>query len=267
MEENSEEKNNNVESDDYPEEHNELAIAGFALVQCKYSKTEIDFQTAKHLNRGKSETHGGFLPLLPVSKEFIEALSSDEEFVLNLKVPEHGMPIDGLACPDFPRVKNIRDQIGKFGAPFEKQLTVSDVKGDQSRLTITKDLVAEFIDPMMIDNDEKELSRKVDGIPVLVYDSEGNQYEMKFKMWSGKSQVLTSGWKAFCNANKFTAHEDWITIWPCRHKKTQQLCFVILARRFPKIKQLVPKKSGNKRENASPISAENRKIKQTRDDS
>ncbi|XP_058216614.1 uncharacterized protein LOC131327466 [Rhododendron vialii] len=253
MEENSEEKNNNVESDDYPEEHNELAIAGFALIQCKYSKTEIDFQT--------SETHGGFLPLLPVSKEFIEALSLDEEFVLNLKVPEHGMPIDGLVHPEFPQVKNIRDQIGKFGAPFEKQLTVSDVKEDQSRLTITKDLVAEFIDPMM-DNKEKELSRKVDGIPVLVYDSEGNQYETKFKMWSGKSQVLTSGWKALCIANKFMAHEDWITIWACRHKKTQKLCFVILARRFPKIKQLVPKKSGNKSENASSI-PENRKIKHT----
>ncbi|KAI8553814.1 hypothetical protein RHMOL_Rhmol05G0045400 [Rhododendron molle] len=243
MEENKEEKNDNVESDDYPEEHNEAAIAGFALIQCKYSKTEIDFQAANHLNRGKGETHGGFLPLLPVSKEFIEALSSDEEFVLNLKVPEHGMPIDGLALPKFPRVRNIRDQIGKFGVPFEKQLTVSDVKEDQSRLTITKDLVAEFIDPMM-DDDEKVLSRKLDGILVLVYDSEGNQYEMKFKMWGGKSRVLTSGWKAFCNANKFVAHEDWITIWACRHKKTQQLCFVILARRFPKIKQLVPKKIG-----------------------
>ncbi|KAG5547442.1 hypothetical protein RHGRI_013212 [Rhododendron griersonianum] len=261
MEENSEEKNNNVESDDYPEEHNEAAIAGFALIQCKYSKTEIDFQTANHLNRGKSEIHCGFLPLLPVSKEFIEALSLDEEFVLNLKVPERGMSIDGLALPKFPRVKNIRDQIGKFGVPFEKQLTVSDVKEDQSRLTITKDLVAEFIYPMMND-DEKEFSRKIDGIVVLVYDSKGNPYEMMFKMWSGKSQVLTSGWKAFCNANKFMAHEDWITIWACRHKKTQQLCFVILARRFPKIKQLVPKKLGNKRENASPIS-ENRKIKQT----
>lgn len=216
MEENSNEKNSNVESDDYPEERNELAIAGFALIQCKYSKTEIDFQTANYLNRGKSETHGGFLPL-----------------------PEHGMPIDGLACPEFPWVKNIRDQIGKYGVPFEKQLTVSDVKEDQSRLTITKDLVVEFIYPMMTD-DEKKFSRKIDGIQVLVYDSEGNQYEMKFKMWSGKSQVLTSGWKAFCKANKFMAHEDWITIWACRHKKTQQLCFVILARRFPQNKQLVP---------------------------
>ncbi|KAH7852333.1 hypothetical protein Vadar_023561 [Vaccinium darrowii] len=258
MEATLEEKNNDVDSDDYPQELKDGCIAAFTLIGMKYVK--MDFQLANHQNRQNRETLGEYLPLLPVDKAFIEALSLPEGLLLKLKVPERGKPIDGLTPPEFPPIKNLQGQIGECGMPFEKQLTTSDVKEDQSGLTITKDLVTEFIDPMMTD-EEKDASKKVEGIQVLIYDSRGNQYQMKFKRWSGgKSQVLTSGWKAFCKDNEFKAHEDWITIWVSRHKETQKLCFVILARRFP-ITKLVPRKYGNKGENASHIS-ENNKRKQ-----
>ncbi|GMQ06438.1 hypothetical protein CsSME_00051030 [Camellia sinensis var. sinensis] len=252
MEEISKESNNDG---NYPEELKEKGRAGLLLASMKYFK--FDPKISNDLSIMKSEILDQFGPnpdeentpqsqescdngdivdgVLPINENFVEYI---EKF--DLKQPQCGQTIDGLEPPDFPPIKILHGLIKTCGRPFEKQLTKSDVKDDQSRLTVPKQMFDTFIKPVM--NKSENI---INGVPVTTFDSKGNAYPMTLKIWSSKTHVLTAGWKNFYLENKFIAHKDWITIWVCRLKETTEtnnsLCFVIMARRFP-IEKLLPKK-------------------------
>ncbi|GMQ06437.1 hypothetical protein CsSME_00051029 [Camellia sinensis var. sinensis] len=141
--------------------------------------------------------------VLPINENFVEYIRK-----FDLKQPQCGQTIDGLEPPDFPPIKKLHGLIKTCGKPFEKQLTESDVKANQSRLIVPKQMFDTFIEPVM--NKSENI---INGVPVTTYDSKGNAYPMMLKIWSSKTRVLTAGWKNFYLENKFIAHKNWITIW------------------------------------------------------
>ncbi|GMI85137.1 hypothetical protein HRI_002183000 [Hibiscus trionum] len=131
--------------------------------------------------------------------------------------------------PDFPPVPTLSGLITECSKPYEKRLTETDLKRDQTRLLLCKDHVRQFMIPLL-----KQDENVRTGIPVTVYDPEGNEYDMKFKLWSSNMYVLTSnGWIRFCKQHGLVKDIDTVSVWMFRHRVTQKLCFVITSRRSP----------------------------------
>ncbi|XP_022145065.1 putative B3 domain-containing protein At4g03170 [Momordica charantia] len=135
---------------------------------------------------------------------------------------------DGEERRGMPPVPAIRDVIGQCSRAYEKRLTVSDVAEAQGRLAIGKEFVTKYLAPMFNNKDENENLRE--GIEVTVYNREGREFGMTFKIWASKLYVLMKGWKPFCKANNLThAHAgEFLTLWMFRHRRTHGLCFAII---------------------------------------
>lgn len=136
--------------------------------------------------------------------------------------------VDGYIPPDIPPVPSLHGFIRICSRPFQKQLTETDVKDSQNRLSMKKMHVEELLKPLL--GPEEDL---VKGIPVTTFDYRGTAYPMVFKIWVSKIYVLINGWKRFQNDHGLRKNEDFVTIWMFRHYVTGNLCFVIIARRLP----------------------------------
>ncbi|GFS41220.1 hypothetical protein Acr_00g0073130 [Actinidia rufa] len=243
MEEDSEANNNNNNGvgNNHPEETQEELreknSAALLLVTMKY--LIVDEQTLISLEALKTEAHCQHW--MKGCESFKTAIKNG----LDPALPELGNPIDGLTPPKLPPIKVLEGLIGECGVPFEKQLTDTDVNKGQGRLSIAKELVEKFVKPLMGEEERRSLEQSQE-TQVDVYGSKGIRYPMKFKIWSSKMHVLTSGWNEFCGNNEFKALNDWVSLWVFRHKETEKLCFVMIARTFP-TGTLVTKRSQKKR--------------------
>ncbi|OAY55730.1 putative B3 domain-containing protein At4g03170 [Manihot esculenta] len=146
-----------------------------------------------------------------------------------LEKPAAATLFDTYEPPEIPPVVGLDGLIGKCSKPFEKQLTSSDVRPDQSRLTMNKADVVRCLLPLL----NREEENPCQGIKVKTYDMQGNEYDMAFKLWASKVYVLTTGWKNFFMKHGLIENEDFVTIWMFRNFRTDKLCFVISSRRLP----------------------------------
>lgn len=142
--------------------------------------------------------------------------------------PESSLSVEVYNPPEIPPVQSLGNLIGTCSKPFEKQLTDSDVRDDQSRLSMNKQDVENFLLPLLDGGENLHV-----GIPVTVYDLEGEAYPMVFKQWASKIYILTAGWKRFSHDHHLSKHQDFVTVWMFRHNVTGNLCFVISSRRLP----------------------------------
>ncbi|KAG2714067.1 hypothetical protein I3760_03G009000 [Carya illinoinensis] len=133
--------------------------------------------------------------------------------------------------PDCPPVQSLSGLIGACSKPFEKQLTPTDVRTDQCRLSFNKADVENFLLPLLY-----KIHDLVRGTPVTVYDMNGKECSMTFKRWASKFHVLTEGWNKFCKEHELRKYEDFVTVWMFRHVRTGELCFVFSLRRMPVFK-------------------------------
>ncbi|CAI0543446.1 unnamed protein product [Linum tenue] len=131
--------------------------------------------------------------------------------------------------PPRPPIRGLETLIGQCTPPEVKQLTESDIKDSQARLSLPKPYGRESIKPLLTPDEDVEK-----GIPVTAYDADGERFEMKLKLWANrKVYVLTSGWKPFAKAHGLRHHEDFVTIWVFRKLDTGNLCVAITSRRLP----------------------------------
>lgn len=127
--------------------------------------------------------------------------------------------------PTIPGVPN--NTIFGCCKPFEKKLSHSDLKVDQNRLFLNKNHVKEYFLPLLRDGEDVE-----QGIDVVVYDMQGQMFNMKFNFWSKRYYVLNgSGWKSFFESHRLQANQDHVTVWMFRHSETSSLCFALSVRR------------------------------------
>ncbi|KAL1217838.1 putative B3 domain-containing protein [Cardamine amara subsp. amara] len=122
------------------------------------------------------------------------------------------------------------DVMGRFSKPIKKQLMMSDVTKNQSRLILSRQQVEETMLPLL----EESENRHEEGLAVSVYGPDGEVQEMRFVIWNeGKTPVLTSGWKDFVAKYDLHMFSDFVTVWMFRHIKTRKICFAIDCTRFP----------------------------------
>lgn len=137
-------------------------------------------------------------------------------------------------APLFPRITSLLGLIKECcSVPYEKQLTKTDLRDDQARISIKKAYVEQYLLNLLNEDENIE-----EGIPVIVYDENGKTYPMMFKLWSSKIYVLTHGWKTFYIDSKLHYHDDFITsvtLWTFRHLRTARLCFVIFTKTLPAV--------------------------------
>ncbi|KAL3744917.1 hypothetical protein ACJRO7_014082 [Eucalyptus globulus] len=131
-------------------------------------------------------------------------------------------------------VNTLIDSIGDCSEPFEKQLTTSDIIGIQSRLLVNKTDFATSILPMLEKGDDIEV-----GIPVKTFNPAGKAYPMTFKIWCGRSHVITSGWNLFVKDNRLEV-SDIVRVWTFRDVWTRELCLLISSRK-PEVQQPIEK--------------------------
>ncbi|KAK9926814.1 hypothetical protein M0R45_024025 [Rubus argutus] len=113
----------------------------------------------------------------------------------------HGLFYGNYSPPNLPPVPSLRQLIEICSEPFEKQLTNSDVKDDQSRLAMSKEDVEKRLIPLLNENEDLSL-----GIP--------------------------AGWKTFRHDHNLVENQDFVTVWMFRNAATGNLCFVIQTRRL-----------------------------------
>ncbi|VVB02843.1 unnamed protein product [Arabis nemorensis] len=129
-----------------------------------------------------------------------------------------------------------------FSEPIRKQLRESDIKDDQSRLMLCKLQVKTRMLPLLNDSENRRISHGTEGLDVSVYGPDGVVQEMKFKMWSVDTPVLTSGWKEFVAKSDLKKHCDFLTISMFRHIETRKICFAIHSTRFDSITKPLSKR-------------------------
>ncbi|XP_057467024.1 uncharacterized protein LOC130756507 [Actinidia eriantha] len=232
MEDNSEaSNNNNGVGNNYPVVASALSATRHVVLDDEIS-TSLEALTSQFLGQ----------PWVNGSESFKTAIKKG----LVPKLSELGKPIDGFIPPKLPPVDALEGLIGECGVPFEKQLTDSDMSTHQGRLSIAQELVEKFVNPLMSEEERRSIKRGEE-IQVTAYGSKGIEYPMKFKFRvSSKIHVLMSGWNEFCIGNKFKARHDWVTVWAFRHKETEKLCFVMIARRFQTNRLVRPPKRKGK---------------------
>lgn len=208
------------------EEQKEVAKVALLLYSWKFLK--LDPIEAQALEKQKEDSKKQILGRIEIQNHHHQPMS-----------PEIGQPNNNgpggdnndraISPPRLPPVLALNGLIGECSRPFEKQLTESDVKDDQSRLSLNKDFVINYFLPILNDGEDPE-----EEITVTTYDIEGKEYkEMVFKLWGKKMYVLTRNWKKFCHHHNFVKHSDWVTVWMFRHNQTNKLCFVITSRHVP----------------------------------
>ncbi|GAB4852635.1 hypothetical protein Ancab_016850 [Ancistrocladus abbreviatus] len=150
----------------------------------------------------------------------LRPLSRQQQPLLPLPPPPPPPPhIQEVYVPPLhPPIHALEGLIHQCSAPYEKQLTESDVNPSQSRLALQKKYVNEKLKPMLGENERMEA-----GIGVLVYDAEGKEYEMTFKEW-GKMVVLTTGWKEFVQRHNLMKDVDFVTLWMLRPQQQLIRC-------------------------------------------
>ncbi|EOA29531.1 hypothetical protein CARUB_v10014872mg [Capsella rubella] len=127
-----------------------------------------------------------------------------------------------------PVPPEIFDEVPRpFNKPLKKQLKLSDVDGNQSRLMLPRQFVAKSIVPYLEASENPSV-----GINVLVYGPDRKVQHMIFKLWK-RAPVLTSGWKEFVTKYSLMKTSDFVTVWVFRHLKTRKLCFAIDHIRYP----------------------------------
>lgn len=89
-------------------------------------------------------------------------------------------------------------------------------------MNLTKKIAEEKLLPLL--NDDEDVKR---GIPVTIFDRDGQTYEMKFVCWTKKLCVLNKGWYNFVTTHELI-EEDSIKAWMFRHSQTNNLCFLLL---------------------------------------
>lgn len=130
--------------------------------------------------------------------------------------------------PDIPTIPGVTNNDILFCCkPFEKKLYTSDLKPGQSRLLLNKNHVETYFLPLLKKGEDVR-----EGINVVVYDLQGNTFNLVFKYWSEKVYVLTGvAWIEFLKTHQLKAIEDHVTVWMFRHSQTNELCFALSVRR------------------------------------
>ncbi|KAF8009983.1 hypothetical protein BT93_J0842 [Corymbia citriodora subsp. variegata] len=124
--------------------------------------------------------------------------------------------------PVVQRVIMLIKSIGPCRGPFEKQVTASDLREQQNRLLLQKADVREFVLPLLREDDDPK-----QGVAVTAFNTEGEEFPMRFKLWCAKGYVLMSGWKEFVRKNR-PKESDVLQMWAFRNVRI--LCFVIAVR-------------------------------------
>ncbi|GAB4839074.1 hypothetical protein Ancab_028602 [Ancistrocladus abbreviatus] len=128
---------------------------------------------------------------------------------------------------DWPPIQALEGMIRECSIRYGRQLTKSDVNRGPGRLALKNEYVDASLRPMLR---EGEILEGRHGIQVLVYDGEGEEYQMTFKEW-GKMVVLTFGWNQFVKRRQLREDEDFVTVWMFRRSVDDRLCFGITTRR------------------------------------
>ncbi|XP_039030215.1 putative B3 domain-containing protein At4g03170 [Hibiscus syriacus] len=207
-----------IDNDDNGEDRltYEVYSAASFLILMKHEK--LDERAKLTLNKKKKLFLGG------QGKQ-----EQEEEASSNIIVGRNKRILDGYEPPFIPPIAALAGIITECSKPHQKRLTETDLKRDQSRLLLCKDHVKNFMIPSL-----KEDENVRNGIPVMVFDSEGNGYNMIFKLWGSNMYVLTSsGWLSFCRQHRLEKYVDIVTVWMFRHGVKHNLCFVITTRRSP----------------------------------
>ncbi|TQE14206.1 hypothetical protein C1H46_000125 [Malus baccata] len=148
-----------------------------------------------------------------------------------------GLFYGNYAPPDLPPVPSLRPLIQVHSKPFQKQLTSSDVRDDQSRLSMSKEDVENHIFPLLKDGEDPN-----QGVHVTIYDMDGKEYPMVFKTWMSKINVLTGGWNSFRQDRGLVEKIDFVTVWVFRNVVNGSLCFAINSRRFPAVSEAIKRR-------------------------
>ncbi|KAK2992902.1 hypothetical protein RJ640_028144 [Escallonia rubra] len=219
----------------YPAGLKEDAAAALLLSSLKHQ--ELSYQTAMELEDLKHKfgittqyRHLHPQPQIRVNHDIGEDLVAVPSPATVVPSAIYSTHLPEFGCyatppPELPPIPMLHGRIRQCSKPYEKQLTESDVKDSQNRLTLSKDYVKFHLESML----EPEENLR-EGINVTTYDSQGNTYDMVFKIWAGKMHVLTAGWKKFYQQHCLRAHDDWVTLWMFRHSRTERLCFAITSR-------------------------------------
>ncbi|KAK6248577.1 hypothetical protein QUC31_020142 [Theobroma cacao] len=211
----------------YPEEYREQYLAALTVASFKYEK--LSNETALALNGLKTK----IVRQVRAKRNKPSALKEPNPTggsvnAQNLPgTPSLCLPLSSYFPPDIPPVARLNGLIGRCSKPFEKQLTESDVKVSQCRLSLNKFDVQNAVMPLL-----KKEEDSTDGIPVKTYDANGKEYPMTFITWSSKFHVLKEGWMKFCTDHSLLAHQDFVTLWAFRNLQTGDLSFVITSRRL-----------------------------------
>ncbi|RHN78362.1 putative transcription factor B3-Domain family [Medicago truncatula] len=135
-------------------------------------------------------------------------------------------PAPQINIPTIPGITN--NDILFCCKPFVKKLYPTDLEPGQSRLLLNKNHVKTYFLPLLKKGEEDVR----EGIDVVVYDMQGNTFNMIFKFWSEKVYVLSGGrWVNFSRTHQLKAIEDHVTVWMFRHSQTNQLCFALSVRK------------------------------------
>ncbi|OMO82656.1 hypothetical protein CCACVL1_11839 [Corchorus capsularis] len=225
-------ENSKGNEDGYSEECRDFYLAALRL--CSFKLEKISNETVKKLHElktkysfGEKEEAKSNEPKTPEKSnpaEEIRRLNSAKNWS---ETPKFRLSLSSNFPPEMPPVACLKGLIGNCSKPFEKQLTESDVKSNQCRLSLNKIDVQNAVNPLLKEEDDP-----TEGIPVKVYDSNGKEYPMTFITWCSKIHVLKEGWINFCNDHGLVAYQDFVTLWVFRNKKTGGLCFVITSRRL-----------------------------------
>ncbi|KAF3441888.1 hypothetical protein FNV43_RR15803 [Rhamnella rubrinervis] len=194
------------------EEEREKTMAALELSTLKYKK--LDPETAKALEAMKRKFLARARATLKQTNIIVNNNDIDVDQALT-SIEEHHPP-------DVPPVLKLRGIVGRCSKPFEKQLTASDVRDDQSRLSINKADVEACLLPLLNGHNLEH------GIPVRLYDRDGDEYSVTFKRWVGKIHVLTgTGWKQFYKKHALKQYEHFVTLWMFYHASNGDLCFAV----------------------------------------
>ncbi|KAF9666747.1 hypothetical protein SADUNF_Sadunf16G0260900 [Salix dunnii] len=231
-----------MDKDDYPEELREQGAAALLLSCLPY--TRFSCKTALALDKLKSNILGGGnrnqnsrssrkRPRVSPTQNLRAAVSRNH---FDDQQGEYNNNTIMRNLPGKPPIRNLEEALKlinnyephECSKPFEKQLTESDLRDDQSRLSINKVDAQKYLYPLL--NEDENLA---EGINVTTYDPNGKEFEMVFKIWVSKIHVLIGGWKAFFHEHRLRKDQDFVTLWMFRRLDTKKLCFVITWRSLP----------------------------------
>ncbi|XVE98117.1 hypothetical protein REPUB_Repub03eG0077800 [Reevesia pubescens] len=221
----------------YPEEYREKYSAALCVASLKHQKLSSETELALHGLKTKftREIRKRVRRNKPNLQKESNNPTEERVNAQNLaRTPKLCLPLSSYFPPDIPPLPCLNGLIGRCSKPFEKQLTETDVRVSQCRLSINKFDVENAVIPLLKEKDNSSI-----GIPVKVYDADGKVYPMTFKLWSSNLHVLTEGWTNFLNDHSLIALQDFVTLWVFRSlDEGDHLCLVITLRRLQVFKAI-----------------------------